>query len=105
LTAQEEARRFGYLIKEEVTRKMGQWFGDLLQPPCHKIYGGECTREAFYCGVPLYLASTKPNEFVQWYKRTGGKPEKDDEKVPTNTVLQPEDLKVVDDARRMASMI
>lgn len=90
LTAQEEARKFGYQFKQQVTEKMGDWFGDLLQPPCHKIYGGKCTRMQYYCGVPLWLASTNPTKFAEWYERNDGKPE--GSRVPTNTVILPEDL-------------
>lgn len=90
LTAQEEARKVGYLFKQQVVEKMGGWFGDLLQPPCHAIYGGKCTRMHYYCGVPLWLASTQPAKFAQWYKEHDGKP--DGSRVPTNTVILPEDL-------------
>ncbi len=93
LTAQEEARRVGYLFKKEVHEKMGDWFGNLLQPPCHKIYGGKCTRMQYYCGVPLWLASTQPKQFAEWFKRTKGQPE--GSRVPTNTVLLDEDLEQV----------
>ena len=97
LTAQEEARRVGYLMKEQVALKMGQFFGDLLQPPCHKIYGGKCTREKWYCGVPLYEASMNPVKFQEWFDRTGGKP--DGTRVPTNIVVLPEDLAVIKQAK------
>ena len=96
MTAQEEARRVGYAIKEEVKKKMGKFFGDLLQPPCHSIYGGKCTREHYYCGVPLYLASTDPGKFAEWYNQTGGRP--DGSRVPTNTVILPEDIETIKEA-------
>lgn len=90
LTAQEEARKVGYDIKAEVALKMGSFFGNLLQPPCHKIYGGECTRPHFFCGIPLNLASTDPGKFARWAMTTGGKPH--GSRVPTNTVALPEDI-------------
>ncbi len=93
LTAQEEARRFGYQFKQQVTEKMGDWFGDLLGPPCDKMYGGKCTRMQYYCGVPLFLASTNPKKFAEWYDRTDGKPE--GSRIPTNTVVLPEDLEYI----------
>lgn len=96
LTAQEEARKVGYLIKKAVHEKMGQFFGDLLQPPCHKIYGGKCTREAWYCGVPLYEASTDPEAFKEWYKSSDGKP--DATRLPTNVVILPEDIETIKEA-------
>ena len=95
LTAQEEARKVGYLFKKEVTEKMGKFFGDLLQPPCHAIYGGECTRPHFYCGVPLYQASTDPAAFAEWFRQTNGRP--DGSRIPTNTVVLPEDIEAIKD--------
>lgn len=93
LTAQEEARRVGYLMKKEVHAKLGDWFGDLLQPPCHKIYGGKCTRMQYYCGVPLWLASTAPEKFKEWGDKHDWKP--DHSRVPTNTVILPEDIEQI----------
>lgn len=101
LTAQEEARRVGYLMKKEVHEKMGDWFGNLLQPPCHKIYGGKCTRPQYYCGVPLWLASTAPDKFREWGERHDWKP--DGSRVPTNTVILPEDLEQIQLASKEAS--
>lgn len=90
LTAQEEARKIGYQFKSEVATKMGTWFGQLLQPPCHAMYGGICTRPNDYCGVPLWLASKAPEKFAAWYKEHNGQP--DGSRVPTNTVILPEDI-------------
>ena len=101
LTAQEEARRVGYAIKREVTDKMGDFFGGILQPPCHANHGGKCTRTNEYCGVPLYLASENPARFKEWYAKNGGKP--DGSRVPTNTVILPEDLEQVELALAEAS--
>jgi len=100
LTAQSEARQVGYLMKKEVDSKMGPFFGNLLQPPCHLNYGGKCTREHYYCGIPLYLASTNPKEFKEWYDKTGGKPE--GSKVPTNSVLLQEDVEEIEKLQRLA---
>lgn len=94
VTAQEEARKIGYLFKKAVAMKMGKWFGDLLQPPCHKLYGGVCTNTPNFCGIPLYAASTNPQEFKRWYARTGGKPE--GSRIPTNSTFLPEDMEQVE---------
>lgn len=100
LTAQEEARKVGYLIKAAVTEKMGSFFGNLLQPPCHQIYGGECTRPHFYCGIPLPIASSNPEMFGKWMNTTGGKP--DGARVPTSSVVLPDDVPVFKTTERLS---
>jgi thymidylate synthase (FAD) len=101
LTAQEEARKVGYQFKQAVTDGMGKFFGDLLQPPCHAIYGGKCTNTPNYCGVPLWLASTAPDKFKAWYNEHDGQP--DNSRIPTNSTILPEDLEQVEIALAEAS--